>query len=150
MLTSARVLATHAFLVLLLAGVFVWLNLAYFTPYPFGEAPTGIDPAVYVRPLIISVATIGGVLFRTLYDELNQSTDHRVKIFQILRWSLSSRAFWVAITISPVIIATFYSSLEQIQGSSLIALVSYQNGFFFRSVLEGVEARKRNVTRVDS
>lgn len=119
--------------VALVGSVFVWRELALNDARGFFDI--GTDPAVLVRPVVLSVATIFGILSRVIYEALVQWPKKSVVIGSVLGRSLRSKEFWLALLVSPVIILAFYQSMRTLDSLMLVALVGYENGFFFHSVL---------------
>ena len=91
---------------------------------------------VAARDVIMAAGTLIGVVFRGVYDELERRKGPKVRIGAAVRGASTSRSFWMAILLSPILLVGFRSSLAEMTNLFLLAVLSYQNGFFFRSVLK--------------
>ena len=105
--------------------------------------PSTIDYSFFLKPFLLSFGTIFGILFRTLSEVLErQETDH-VRLRLLFSKGVKSRNFWLATFISPVIILSMYPSIDSIDNNLLVALISYENGFFFRVIVEKREKKMK-------
>jgi len=120
-------------LLFLLTGIFFLLKIKF--SYGFGYTSSTALLVALKRAIVLSFFTILGILFRLFYDDLKNIKREKIRITNVIRRSINTRATWMAIIISPVIIITFFKSLESISSDALVALIAYQNGFFFRSIL---------------
>lgn len=112
----------------LLFGVanFLWL-----VPHGFSDYQGVTD---FGRPLLMSASLLLGIYFKALYDELQSTSSDRIEISSVLKRSWRSRQFWMALTVSPIVLLSFLPSVDAITSNVLLALVCFENGFFFRSI----------------
>ena len=55
---------------------------------------------------------------------------------------MNSTAFLMAIIVSPIVFFAIYNSTAQVPDNIVALLLSFQNGFFWQTVLEKSEAAK--------
>ncbi len=92
-----------------------------------------------LRALLLAVFTLIGILAKILYDELDKTPDENFHILKTIQKAMNSRHSWMAIITSPIIILAFYKTISTIDSYVLISLMSFQNGFFFKSILNKKE-----------
>lgn len=115
-----------------LAALFSAATLLMLSPHGF----TGLaDLAAYGRPALMAAALLSGIYFQAVYDELRRSRKRQVSIADVLRRSFRSRQFWMALTVSPIVLLSFLPAVDAITSDVLLALVCFEHGFFFRSIL---------------
>lgn len=117
----------------LMAVPFLLIEERLHAPKGFLSSPDVVG--LLVRPALVAFATLAGILFRTVYEELTSPGGATGATRSIVRGALSSRNFWIALIVSPVVILPFYKTLAEVESNALVTLMSYENGFFFRSVL---------------
>jgi hypothetical protein len=86
-------------------------------------------------PLLITVATIAGVLARSIYEVVTTPpapTTYRATFIAALAPSKTL----LALVIAPVLIALFYKTIRSSEDVFFILLTSFQNGFFWKTLLK--------------
>jgi hypothetical protein len=84
----------------------------------------------------MATSLLCGVYFKAVYDELQSTSTEYVRILSVIRRSFRSRRFWAALTVSPIVLLSFLPSVDAITSNVLLALVCFENGFFFRSIFD--------------
>jgi hypothetical protein len=85
-------------------------------------------------PVVATFGTVLGIGSSLVHRELVRAP--RASLSMILRKLLIGRMALVAAIVAPVVLATFFETLHEIQGTFLQFLIAYQNGFFFEKVLQ--------------
>ncbi|WJV25800.1 MULTISPECIES: hypothetical protein [Pseudomonas] len=115
---------------LLLTGALVVisaiLSLLFWSDLSHGMQP--IEGSLdYVRFTIIAFATFLGVISNGVYDRLMKGKDAELfKRTDII----------FAAVIAPVVILPIYKSMGDMPDPIIVALMSYQNGFFFNVIFD--------------
>ncbi|MGO7968729.1 hypothetical protein [Rhizobium ruizarguesonis] len=89
----------------------------------------------WLVPLLITVATIAGVLARSIYEVVTTPpapTTYRATFIAALAPSKTL----LALVIAPVLIALFYKTIRSSEDVFFILLTSFQNGFFWKTLLK--------------
>jgi hypothetical protein len=60
---------------------------------------------------------------------------NEISIFNELKALARSKAFWMATIASPLVLISAYKALGDVQGNLMLFFLSYQNGFFWNSVI---------------
>lgn len=105
----------------------------YISPMGFSDVTLMND---LLNPLLFSFFTIVGIISRIIYNNIDNHKSKKINILKILKESLEKKEIWLAILVSPIIIASFYTALSQIDNLMLLSLMSYENGFFFKTIFE--------------
>lgn len=133
------------FLVLLgYAAIFMYRNVLLNPTFGFSN-----DPAASLgttRAILLSVFTVLGILAKIIYDEIDKSSDDGFSMLKVVQKAVNSRQAWMALITCPVVILAFYKSLNDVQNISLICLLSFQNGFFFKSVFNKKDQKPAEAT----
>lgn len=119
-----------------IAAAFTYVDLVYFTPKGAFESDAGLPK----KPIVLALACLLGIFSKALYDQLQQLPP-TAKYGEIARGALAPRRVLGSLIVCPVIVVSFYSTLSAVSDLLMIALLSYQNGFFFQSVLSAKLAR---------
>lgn len=107
-----------------------WTNVEF----GFGEAVT--DPNSWLRNIIAAVSVILGMFSQVLTTGLQNEKGVEVDIGLHLRMIFKRRDFWLAALISPIVVAFALQATAQQSSLMLVGLLAFQNGFFFRSILD--------------
>jgi hypothetical protein len=127
--------------VLIIASFFVTATLLSYIEQVY-YAPSGyeaIDHGTPVKPLLLSGFSLLGIISKRLFDAASQRT--KSNTLSVLIDALSPLSLIRSIVICPIVIISFYQSLQQISDMILIGLIAYQNGFFFETVLQSREKK---------
>ena len=133
-LARAVLLLVGAFLATSL--MFAYLEFALYSPSGFGE----LHQETPTKPLLLSGLSLLGIVSKRMFDVATQQG--RTGIGDKLANVLSPTSLIRAIIICPIVIVSFYQSLQQIDDLFLVGLIAYQNGFFFETVLQ-TQGRKQ-------
>lgn len=91
-----------------------------------------------VKPVFFAFFTIVGIFSKVILEEIRShkkaAGEKNISISSVLNKGCFSKTFLYTILACPLIALTFYPTLNEISSNSLLGLLSYQNGFFFRSV----------------
>ncbi len=122
-------------------GYFVLFSVAkyYLTEVEFAgfkETDSDLLFEYFLKPSIIGLFTVIGIFSKILFDEVEKSRKYRFSFKRIFRESASSRSLWIVILACPIVILAIYQSVEEIENLLLIGLLSYQNGFFFKTIIK--------------
>lgn len=131
--TMIRFLLSTLAICIGLTGVFGLANLAWLAPDGFLHVD-GV--AQFGRPLLMATSLLCGIYFKAIYDELQSTNTEYVRIVLVMKRSFRSRRFWAALMVSPIVLLSFLPSVDAITSNVLLALVCFENGFFFRSIFE--------------
>ena len=118
----------------LLATATLYLVDIFASDFAPAEAPL---EARHGSIVLMGFATALGILSKTVFDVLTSERFEQ----EISGFSLSSalphliRSFGLAAIVTPLVLFSIYRLLAEINDVFLSALVCYQNGFFFQSVL---------------
>jgi len=89
------------------------------------------------RASILATSCVIGILSKFIFDRLSKL--YKTKVSFIGSLTNAFKAIVIAMIVSPIIIVGLYGLLEKIEDTILLALIAYQNGFFFQSVLGKTE-----------
>ncbi len=90
--------------------------------------------ALWFVPLLVTVMTFAGVLARSIYEVV--TTRSPPKTYRaILLAALAPSKTLLAFVISPVLIALFYKTIRSSEDVFFILVTSFQNGFFWKTLL---------------
>lgn len=89
----------------------------------------------FLRPFLLGLFTIIGILSKIAFDMIEKADEKKFNILEIIKKTINSKNAWIAIIVCPVIIISFFSSIQEIESNPLVSLMAYQNGFFFNSIL---------------
>ena len=127
--------------VLAIASFFVIATLLSYVEQVY-YAPSGyeaIGHGTLVKPLLLSGFSLLGIISKRLFDAASQRT--KASTLSVLSDVLSPLSLIRSIVICPIVIISFYQSLQQIEDMILIGLIAYQNGFFFETILHSREKK---------
>lgn len=130
MVAAALILAS----VVALIGIFASARMLLPEFYGFDPATTG---SILLRASIVAVGTMAGILSKAIYEELQKATDDDFDLGAVLLGAVTTRRFVIALVVAPIVILAFLKALDDISSHLLVGLMAYQNGFFFRTVIEG-------------
>jgi hypothetical protein len=122
---------------LLLAMLFAYVQFAYYSPAGFQNVDTGD----ITKPVVLSAFSLLGIFSKGALGAVMQ-TRERGTVLTLLATALSPKNLVRAIVVCPLVILSLYHSLQQIGDTVLVALIAYQNGFFFESILHSGAAKK--------
>ncbi len=88
-----------------------------------------------VFPFVVSLMTLLGIISKSVYDQLS-TKEGEVDIYGVVKASTSTADFWKSVIVSPIVIFAVYQNLHHGEAMLAAAVLSYQNGFFFRHILE--------------
>jgi hypothetical protein len=128
----AALLAVGSFF--LLAFLFAYWQIAYYTPAGFQG--TGHATAI-TKPLVLSACSLLGIFSKSILDAVSQHKSRRDRL--VFTDVFNLRSLLRAIVVCPVVIISFYQSIQAISDLMLVGLIAYQNGFFFETVLQDRE-----------
>jgi hypothetical protein len=121
---------------ILMATLFAYWELALFTPAPFAES------GYYnvAKPVLLAGCSLLGIFSKSTFDALSQRRNWGHATSALVE-ALAPSNLLRAIIVCPIVIISFYQSIQQIGDFLLIGLIAYQNGFFFETVLKSGESR---------
>jgi hypothetical protein len=120
-----------ALLVIIFAGIFLLerrfdqLSGAHEIERPY---------ALWFIPLLVTVMTFAGVLARSIYEVVTARSPPKT-YRDILLAALAPSKTLLALVISPVLIALFYKTIRSSEDVFFILVTSFQNGFFWKTLL---------------
>jgi hypothetical protein len=114
-----------------------------------GFFPQDSDYVLLVKPMLLAVFTVMGVISRVVFNRLEKSKQQKIKIMAVLRSALASPQLWMAVIVSPLIMGMYYKYMVEIESYVFIAMMSYQNGFFFQTVFESIKANNNEKDSTD-
>lgn len=128
------------FFILIIFSILTVLTLGFGAIKFFFFFPMGfesfLDISFLARPFSISTGTLAGLFSKSFLNEIEIAKEDTLSVKKTLLGTFRSRSFWISLTISPLIILGFYGNLEEITSLTLLWLLAYENGFFFRSVFD--------------
>ncbi len=137
-LFAVGVLGVCAFALTVVFGLYD----ALLTPEGFSGAPEDTD---WVQAVLLAIGTLFGISARALFEEVQKSDTDVVAIRDSLRDAFRSRTFLTAVLVSPIVILSFYGAIDSVESHSLVSLLAFENGFFFRTVFERMAKEARQI-----
>ena len=97
------------------------------------------------RAAILYIVMILGMLARSLHESIQAGLKGW---FQLFKQSLSSTSFATAIVVSPIVFFSIYNATKEQPDNIVSVLLSFQNGFFWKAILErgGADDKQANQT----
>jgi hypothetical protein len=89
------------------------------------------------KPALIAGATILGIVCGTLFSVLGHEAG--LSTLGALRKALSMRAIVLAGLVAPIVVAGVHEEISKLDSSVILALICYQNGFFWESVVSSAK-----------
>ncbi|MFO1109285.1 MAG: hypothetical protein U1E61_08890 [Bradyrhizobium sp.] len=90
----------------------------------------------------MGAATAFGIMSKLIYDFLSSSSFYEVLTTSRGQAILSiTRSVLLSAILSPIVLYAVYKTLAEIDDSMLAALMCYQNGFFFQTILTSREPK---------
>lgn len=109
------------------------------TNYGFDHSLTvGAIPLI----LLLALSVYVGIFAQVLTSRLKRSKSDQIVIMTEIRSATQSRDFWIAMLASPMVLASAYDSVAQLNSFSLAFVIGFQNGFFFHAVLSSAKASR--------
>lgn len=96
-----------------------------------------------IRIGIVSAGTLVGIAFQVILKRLVDGKTDQISIKGELGLVLNSRDFWIAIFLSPTVMAAAYKLVSGIDSLLLVLYMSFQNGFFFRELARQMKIGSR-------
>ena len=129
-----------ASLVVIGAAFVVALNTVFpAAAYPgFAGASETVQRVAW--PATIFTVTLLGIWSRAVHEKVTNSTRRSVRL--ILTKSLTDRTFFMAALVSPIIFGAAYSVTKDAPDTVMALVVAFQNGFFWRTVLQREESAR--------
>lgn len=121
--------------------IFATLELNFFA-FGFNKGLT-FTKLQALRIIFLSSFTLLGIIFSVLYEQTEKANDKNFNFFAILKESYTAKQAWLAILTSPIVIISFYKQIQSIDSIPLICMLSFQNGFFFKSILQKARAARK-------
>jgi len=110
----------------------------------FGFNQSDIDTTkVIIKSVLLGIFTILGIFAKLVYDALEKTSDENFNPLKVIQKAINSRYSWMAIIACPIVILTFYKNISTIDSYSLVCLLSFQNGFFFKSIFTQKEKNNK-------
>ena len=97
-----------------------------------------ITSSIILKNIIIGLSTFLGIASRHLLKKLEKEKS-QINIIDVLKNFFKTKDLWISIIICPVILVTVFKSVEQVPDNLLAYLFAYQNGFFFNSIISGIQ-----------
>jgi hypothetical protein len=92
-----------------------------------------------LNTLVLFVAMLAGSLAKSLHTEFERPKSARVTK-SLVRRALTNRSLFVALVVSPITFITVYR-MAGVEPDRVVALLlSFQNGFFWKTMFEGARA----------
>lgn len=125
-----RVLACVMAALLILLGFLFYSATGHLHVVNFD--PTATEPPAplpYKRAILILLFMAGGIVFSSLYEQLQRVTGS-INIVVELKTALNSAHFWKAVLVSPIVFAGVYLASKSEPDYVVGSLLAFQNGFF--------------------
>jgi membrane protease YdiL (CAAX protease family) len=90
---------------------------------------------IWLYPLVFAVMTFLGVFARSIYEVLNSPRAPKT-YGEILREAAAPNRLLLSLIVSPIVMALFYKTIRGADDLMFVVVSSFQNGFFWRSVLK--------------
>jgi len=122
--------------VFIVGGILSWFGYLWVVPVPYGENRLSIivDMSVW-RGVVMYFVMIAGMLARGLYD-YSKRCSQPIASRAVLQVAQSHDTLRAAI-VSPIVFFSVYKGTSSFPDDAVIYLLfAFQNGFFWRSVLE--------------
>jgi hypothetical protein len=116
--------------------LFSYRQLRLVSSFGFKEIDS---PNLFHRPLLLTAGCLVGILSKAIYDQLIKPK-RSGGFLATLKEGLAPEKVTIAILLSPIVILSGYSKIDQVNDPALVALLAYQTGFFFQTVLNGRRA----------
>jgi hypothetical protein len=84
---------------------------------------------------LLASGTLIGLVSQVLIVQIRAIRTKEISIFSELKTLVRSKAFWIAGIASPLVLISAYKSLGDVQGDLMVFFLSYQNGFFWNSII---------------
>jgi hypothetical protein len=89
----------------------------------------------WLRVALISSGTLIGLTSQVLMAQIKAIRANKILIIDELQKFVQSKAFWLAAIASPLVIIAAYKAMSEVNGYLMVFIISYQNGFFWNSVI---------------
>jgi hypothetical protein len=89
---------------------------------------------IWAMPAIFSLSTFLGVLARSIYEVLTRPKAPKT-YREVFAGAVTPNRLLLALVISPIVIGAFYKTIRLTDDVLLILVSSFQNGFFWKSVM---------------
>ncbi|MBY5767031.1 hypothetical protein HFO06_28700 [Rhizobium leguminosarum] len=132
-------------IVVLLLAVFVLLEALRGGPFGFDDV-TGKSRSYL--PILLTLGTFAGIVGRTALPSL--LADSSESALHILKASFGIRRLIAAAILSPLVIGYFYSTVRDLDDLFLVFILSFQNGFFWDTVISAVRAKIQGTARPEA
>lgn len=128
-----------------IACYLVIFSLLEFDLFAYGfNKSLAFNKVQVLRVTLLSLFTLFGIIFGVLYEQTEKAKDKDFNFFAVVKKSYTTKQAWLAILASPIVIISFYPQIQSIDSIPLICLVSFQNGFFFKSILQMERSAKKS------
>lgn len=128
-----RILFRLSIAALLLFGLYYIAHFMLFSARGFaGDEPKNSVPT----SAVLALATFLGILSQQLYTELSRSSEETFSPVEFFKSFFRRKSFWIAVIVCPIILIAVYKGVGQTTDNLLGYLFAYQNGFFFKTILE--------------
>ena len=125
----------------LIGGIVSWFGYRQLISGFYGQDRfSTVGEFTIVRAIGLYVFMVIGMLARGLHDYIQRCSS--INIIMATRRVMNSTAFLMAIIVSPIVFFAIYNSTAQVPDNIVALLLSFQNGFFWQTVLEKSEAAK--------
>lgn len=129
---------------LLFVGAFYYLCFVYLGikgNLSYGFEGNDVISVSMIKPFFIIIFTLLGIYSSIIYDATNKvsksvKASESKTVIQIIK-SIRATEVLKGFLVAPLVLLAFYSSVEQINNIILVMLISYQNGFFWKSIVGG-------------
>jgi hypothetical protein len=120
----------------IVASAFSYHDVLLFAPRGLDE--TSFNDAIHtsiVRGLLVGLGCVIGILGKSIYDDL-PSMDSQMSYRQLFSRALAPKRVVTAAIACPLTILAFQGDLGRVTDPMLLAVLAFQNGFFFQTILK--------------
>jgi hypothetical protein len=127
-------------LVLFVSGVIFIGGLVWLHPGAHPDLKYALTGEISsLNTILLYIAMLAGGLAKSLHFELEKLASERVKS-SVLRRSLTNRSLFISLIVSPITFLIVYKAAGTEPDHIVAFLLSFQNGFFWKAILEGVKS----------
>lgn len=130
-----RILIVSTFVLAAYLVAFFAADASQNSLWGFGDVVA--DPSAWLRNVVASVFTYVGILSQVLTARIHKDSGELTDFLAHLNQVLKTKDFWLATLASPMVLIIAFQAVAQQSSLMFVALIAFQNGFFFRSILSG-------------
>ena len=125
-------------LTLTIGAAISWFGYLWSLPVPNVEDRLSlVGEYTGARAVILYAIMVVGMLSRGIHDYIQNLTS--ISFSAAIKKVVRSTAFVTAVLVSPIVFFTLYNITRSVPDDIIAALLAFQNGFFWQTVLESAK-----------